>query len=63
MQHLKINRLNGYLMTQPQVAEILGVGQQCISTAERSLLTKIRNALLSNGFTEDEFKQFIKYHL
>jgi len=58
-----INRLNGYLMTQPQVAELLGIGQQCVSTAERSLLSKIRYALLTNGFTEDDFKQFIKYNL
>jgi len=58
-----INRLNGYLMTQPQVAELLGVGQQCISRDERNLLSKIRYALLTNGFTEDDFKQFIKYNL
>jgi DNA-directed RNA polymerase specialized sigma subunit len=50
-------------MTQPQVAEVLGVGQQCISRDEISLLSKIRYALLTNGFTEDEFEQFIKYHL
>ena len=54
---------NGYLMTQPQIAEILGVGQQCISKAEISLIAKIRYALLSNGFSEDDFKQFIKYNL
>ena len=58
-----INRLNGYLMTQPQVAEVLGVGQQSISKAERSLLAKIRYALLSHGFTEDDFESFIKYNL
>lgn len=58
-----INRLNGYLMTQPQVSQELGISQQCISKAERSLLAKIRYALLSHGFTEDDFESFIKYNL
>jgi len=34
------------LMTQQQVAEQLGISQQAVSLAERSALSKIREALI-----------------
>lgn len=52
---------DGYLMSQPQVATELGIVQQTVSKAEKSMLIKLRAGLLKHGIDEATFAQFMRY--
>lgn len=52
---------DGYLMSQPEVAIELGIVQQTVSKAEKSMLIKLRAGLYKHGIDEATFAQFMRY--
>ena len=52
---------DGYLMSQHDIGEKIGVNQRTVSKAERSMLIKLRTGLSKHNITEEEFFQFIRY--
>ena len=51
----------GYLMSQHDVAIILGLNQRTVSKAECSMLRKMRVILSKHKVNEQEFLQYLKY--
>lgn len=51
----------GYLMSQNDVAIILGLNQRTVSKAECSMLRKMRVILSKHKVGEQEFFQYLKY--
>lgn len=52
---------DGYLMSQIDIGEKLGLDQRTISKAEKSMLLKLKAGLSKHGITEQDFLQFMKY--
>jgi hypothetical protein len=52
---------DGYLMSQPEVAIELGIVQQTVSKAEKSMIIKLKAGLSKHGIDEATFAQFMKY--
>jgi hypothetical protein len=54
---------DGYLMSQYDIGQSLGLNQRTISKAERAMLIKLKTGLDRNNISLEEFLQFIKYRM
>jgi DNA-binding CsgD family transcriptional regulator len=52
---------DGYLMSQAQAGELLGLNQRTVSKAESSLIKKIKAGIVKHGISEAEFFYYIKH--
>lgn len=52
---------DGYLMSQSEAGELLGLNQRTVSKTESSLIKKLRDGIAKHGISEAEFFYYIKH--